>query len=281
MSDPQSPALVEFDSHPESILGDTHFHEILDRAGGNSSRCRVQARQRTGTFAPPVARCFSEQSFRLSRAGYTFLHNQFLEFLAGQGLAADPEFGAHVAAGIRNVDAWREVIKYAAGRKLSQERITGPKDYELVFQTPNHPRVGVSWYEATLIRLPHEAEWEQAARWNGQMRQADPRRFPWGDLDEAAVLAQVCNCSDTGLNHTSAVGLFSGGHAECGATDLSGNVWEWCENWYNEKDETSRVVRGGSWIHDSPERLGASWRRLVRPGYRHYGYGFRAVVVCG
>ena len=178
--------------------------------------------------------------------------------------------------------------------------IRGPKDYDPVFQTPNHPRVGVSWYEATafcgwlgeqyrakgrlkadeVIRLQHEAEWEQAARWSAKAAQADDRRYPWGGASDTSDLAQRCNYHQTGIGHTSAVGLFPSGKAECGALDMSGNVWEWCENLYAE-DRPYFVLRGGSWSHDHPVRLRCAYRNLDPPAYRDYNLGFRCVWELG
>jgi formylglycine-generating enzyme required for sulfatase activity len=191
--------------------------------------------------------------------------------------------------------------------------ITGPEDYGSVFQTPNHPRVGVSWYEAEAfcawltselrsrqraaaeathrksktgnqkspltIRLPTEAEWEQAARWNLNLGKADDRKFPWGNSEKD--LAERCNCSLNGLGHTSAVGLFPQGLAECGAADLSGNVWEWCENWYDEKTKSARVLRGGSWGLFDPDFLSSSYRSRNTPDFRSDYVGFRVVRVGG
>lgn len=120
----------------------------------------------------------------------------------------------------------------------------GPVNYEPVFQTPNHPRVGVCWYEAAAfcrwlsekmkrqIRLPHKEEWEWAARCvqkrddkTGKVSKVEAHnfKFPWQSDDEKD-LAHRCNCDQTGIGHTSAVGLFPGGKADCGAMDLSGNV---------------------------------------------------------
>ena len=110
-------------------------------------------------------------------------------------------------------------------------RIEDPRDVRAhSFQTPNHPQVGVSWYEAVAycnwlserlgytVRLPSEAEWERAAR------STDGRIYPWGDEFDA----RRCNMSDTGIGATSTVGIFPDGDADCGAADMSGNVWEWC-----------------------------------------------------
>jgi formylglycine-generating enzyme required for sulfatase activity len=155
-----------------------------------------------------------------------------------------------------------------------KEQRTRPDDYEPAFQTPNHPRVGVTWYEAMAfcnwinaaftpeelklpdktwtLRLPSEAEWERAAR------HTDGRSYPWGD--EAQGVEQRSNIGDTGLGHTSAVGLFPSGNAASGAADMAGNVWEWCltqwrEDYKNyekladqgQEGDSARVLRGGSW----------------------------------
>ena len=166
-------------------------------------------------------------------------------------------------------------------------KITGPEDYDPVFQTPNHPRVGVSWYEAKAfcawaseqlrltIRLPHEAEWEQSARWNGAA--ADARTYPWGESEEGQ-LARCCNCGKTALGHTSPVGSFPLGRAVCGAMDMAGNVWEWCENLY-QPSGSSRVLRGGSWYCVYLALLSCSYRRIGHPGLRSQYGGFRCVLV--
>jgi formylglycine-generating enzyme required for sulfatase activity/energy-coupling factor transporter ATP-binding protein EcfA2 len=132
------------------------------------------------------------------------------------------------------------------------------------FDRPNHPVVGVSWYEALAfcrwlterwrdrlpkggeIKLPSEAEWEVAAR--GGLRVPAPacvKRFSQG-LHAQGNLAMAdnphpkavypwgdqfsperANTDETGIGATSAVGAFVGGHSPVGAEELSGNVWEW------------------------------------------------------
>ena len=245
---------------------------------------------------------------------------QYQAFVAAGGYEDD---GSGEAAQ-RLLRWWgKEGLKWKRDR-----RITGPEGYDPVFQTPNHPRVGVSWYEAAAfcrwlterlraatgsdtrreeacafesdipnpksemvrasstgllpgqeIRLPHEAEWEQAARWNRDAGKADERRYPWGGKEEKD-LAQRCNMSKSGIGHTSAVGLFPSGKSDCGAMDLSGNVWEWCENLYRENQEY-RVLRGGSWVSGNPGDLSCSCRDYVAPDYRYRSLGFRCVVVLG
>ncbi len=208
------------------------------------------------------------------------------------------QYQAFVKAGgydERNADASGRWSKVGWHWKV-QRGITGPEDFGPFFRTPNHPCVGVNWYEAAafcdwlteklrakgelakdqLIRLPHEVEWELAARWRG--RQSDNRTYPWGECGENEI-AQHCNCRRTGIRHTTSVGLFPRGNADCGAADMAGNVWEWCENWYDEKEKTQCVVRGGCWTDLDPDRLRLSYRVGFPPVDRDCNFGFRCVLV--
>jgi eukaryotic-like serine/threonine-protein kinase len=65
-----------------------------------------------------------------------------------------------------------------------------------------------------------------------------------------------------------------------GLFDLSGNVWEWCEDFYDGQSG-SRVLRGGSWLSYSPRYLLSSSRNNCAPGNRDGSYGFRVVLVVG
>ncbi len=170
----------------------------------------------------------------------------------------------------------------------------GPEVYETPFSLPNRPVVGVSWYEAMafarwltaqlqdregwVVDLPSEAEWEKAARGSG-----DARLYPWGAVFEP----DRANCSDTGIDSTSAVGCFPGGVSPYGVEDCSGNVCEWTRNLFamypylagdgreDSEELGERVVRGGSW-GDLPSGLGSldlpaialANRRTERLGFR-------------
>jgi hypothetical protein len=179
-----------------------------------------------------------------------------------------------------------------------RHKIGGPNEYDPNFQTLNHPRVGISWYEATAfcrwltvqlrskraladqeeIRVPCEAEWEQAARWNNDIGRADGRRFPWGESDEDDLLHR-CNWARTGIEQTSAVGLFPAGQAGSGSLDLSGNVWEWCQNSCSTTPETCALLRGGSWSDEHAVNLSCSFCFDDPPGSRGDCIGFRCVWV--
>jgi formylglycine-generating enzyme required for sulfatase activity len=169
------------------------------------------------------------------------------------------------------------------------------------FKFSNHPRENVSWYEAVafcrwltdkaqhhpellpealngfskcLISLPTERQWEKGARG------VDAREYPYaGDFD-----ASTGNTSETDLGQTSAVGVFPQGASPYGLLDMSGNVWEWCLNEYNDPEKNNlendyfRVLRGGSWL-DYHVNARASYRDHNNyPDYRNLDLGFRVVV---
>ena len=172
-----------------------------------------------------------------------------------------------------------------------EENRTAPTSFEAIYQTPNHPQVGVSWYEAvafcrwlsealeTPIQLPTEAHWELAAR------HTDGRAYPWGNEFDA----ERCNMSDTGIGSTCAVGLFADYHARCGAADMSGNVWEWCSTkWldtlvgYEEKadeileGDSTRALRGGAW-NDVVFVVRCAVRLDLNPTLDGFNVGFRVM----
>jgi len=108
----------------------------------------------------------------------------------------------------------------------------------------DHPVVNVSWDETVAYcewlskktnktyRLPTEAEWEKAAR--GE----DERLYPWGDDFDPNKL----NSLEGGRNDTTPVGQYSpDGDSPYGCVDMAGNVWEWCADWFDEKEYKRRA----------------------------------------
>jgi formylglycine-generating enzyme required for sulfatase activity len=198
------------------------------------------------------------------------------------------QYEAFVAAGgYHESRYWTE-----AGWQWRRERqIQGPEGYGPPFETPNHPRVGVSWYEAaafcnwlsekldSTVELPSEAQWERAAR------HTDGRIYPWGnELDPGR-----CNMGDTGIGSTSAAGIFPSGAAESGAMDMSGNVLEWCRTEYRKnyedyeakvrddlEGESARVLRGGAFGFNR-HGVRCAFRYWSGPDYRIVSLGFRVV----
>ena len=171
------------------------------------------------------------------------------------------------------------------------------------WNNPNHPVVGVSWYEALAfcewlnttsvyqgkqVRLPMEAEWEYAARGTQGLR------YAWGEEADAVS----GNYGDTKIGQTSAVGMFPAGKA-FGLYDMTGNVWEWTSSQWGKKvgspdftydqwavqekqrdnlnEHALRIIRGGSWL-DTTDNVRCAFRFRNHPVIRGSDLGFRLVL---
>jgi formylglycine-generating enzyme required for sulfatase activity len=180
-------------------------------------------------------------------------------------------------------------------------------------QEDNYPVVVVTWYNAQAfckwatettgrrVRLPTEAEWEYAARGPKSLK------YPWGDK-WADILANVADASlrregfnmqwgeieeDDGYPFTSPCGAYKNA-SWCGVYDMAGNVWQWCQDCYDDKyygespavdpqgpaNGDVRVRRGGSWVSE-PGYCRSAHRHSLHPGFGDASIGFRVVVECG
>jgi formylglycine-generating enzyme required for sulfatase activity len=180
-------------------------------------------------------------------------------------------------------------------------------------QEDNHPVVVVTWTDAQefckwatkttgrTVRLPTEAEWEYAAR--------GPKspKYPWGDKWEG-ILANVADASlrrtgfnmqwgeteeDDGYPFTSPGGAYKNA-SWCGAYDMAGNVWQWCQDHFNDNyygespavdpqgpasNDAYRVLRGGGW-NCVPGDCRSAHRHRHHDEGRTADQGFRVVVEC-
>ncbi len=154
----------------------------------------------------------------------------------------------------------------------------------------NRPVINVSWDDATAYcnwlsqktgktyRLPTEAEWEYAAKGGQNYKYAGSN-----DLDKVAWYSANSGIKPhpVGEKQPNGWGLY----------DMSGNVWEWCSDWYSasysttaQRDPTgpvsgsNRVFRGGCWYYGA-RFCCTDFRYDNAPTYRDYHLGFRLVFV--
>jgi formylglycine-generating enzyme required for sulfatase activity len=171
-----------------------------------------------------------------------------------------------------------------------------------VLDAPDSPAVYVSWNDAqafltalnqhvtstgqgpATFRLPSEAEWEYACRGG------TTTRFYWGDDLSLTQIGNYAwfdsNASNVGENYAHVIGLKLAN--AWGLYDMSGNVWEWCQDYWHDNytgapsngsawmspTSSYRVVRGGSW-NDPSSFCRAATRINLLPAFSNFLYGFR------
>jgi formylglycine-generating enzyme required for sulfatase activity len=203
---------------------------------------------------------------------------------------------------------WYEVM----GTTIRQQRDMKDRELSLYGEGDDYPMYYVNWYEAVdycnklslkegltptyresgnkIIcdwnangyRLPTEAEWEFAAK--GGIK--DNLTTDYSGSNNVDTVAWYSGNSGNSGNSTHPVGTKAAN--SLGIHDMSGNVWEWCWDWFDDYSGNSqtdprgavsgtyRVMRGGSW-----GALAGGGRSAFRgnnnPSKRNYGVGFRLV----
>ena len=160
------------------------------------------------------------------------------------------------------------------------------------FKGAQNPVESVSWNDCQefvirlnrltgrTFRLPTEAEWEYASRGGNKSR-----HYKYSGSNNIDYVAWY---TDNSGRKTHAVGTKTAN--ELGIYDMSGNVWEWCSDWYggysagaqtNPQGPSAgsyRVLRGGSWIYGA-RYCRVSYRGGNVPDFSSSSLGLRLVLV--
>ena len=154
---------------------------------------------------------------------------------------------------------------------------------------------GITYYEDGFIyqlnqitgkeyRLPTEAEWEYAARGDNQSQvykysgsnNVDDVAWYWDNIPSQTEGEPGFGTQPVGTKQPNELGIY----------DMSGNVWEWCADWWSDYTDEAltdpagpatgsyRVLRGGSW-YDNAALARVSYRDHNFPGSINYYFGFR------
>lgn len=184
---------------------------------------------------------------------------------------------------------WKAVMGTGVEEQMEKAGVSG-----LYGVGDDYPMYYVSWDEAQEFVsklseltgkkyvLPTEAQWEYAARGGVKSRgykysgsnTIDGVAWYWGNSEEKYSTSSV------GTKLPNELGIY----------DMSGNVCEWCSDWYGDYSDVSqtdptgpssgscRVVRGGSWLHDARD-CRVSYRLDGYPDVRYDLLGFRVALV--
>jgi formylglycine-generating enzyme required for sulfatase activity len=203
-----------------------------------------------------VSGTFGVQPFKIAKFPVT--NAQFEEF--------------KLDAGYKDV-RWWEGLAYPIGSARASD-----------WKEPDCPKLEVCWFEAAafcrwladrsglVVRLPTEWEWQWAAVG------ASGWDYPYG----AALDARKCNVNVSGIERANAVTRYANVATHFGAVDMSGNVWEWCQNEglaarnIQDSGGENRALRGGAW-NSTAEQAQATFRLHRTPRTRAFNVGFRVM----
>jgi formylglycine-generating enzyme len=179
-------------------------------------------------------------------------------------------FNAGTDASLRPVETvdWFDAAKYCNALSLFSGLIAV---YDTSAWTADFSKTG--------YRLPTEAQWEYACR-AGSITE-----YWWGPDTNGIGACTWSNYNSGGTTQPVATKLANA----YGLYDMTGNVWEWCNDWFGAyttgaatdptgaSNGTYRVLRGGSCYYFSDD-FRSAFRYYGNPDYRYYGFGFRVAL---
>lgn len=225
-------------------------------------------------LVPIRAKTLLGYDFRIGK--YPVTNHQFRRFIEAKGYSDNRWWLDQEGRKYRNEEKWREPRFWVVNR----------------FNQPAQPVVGVSWYEASAYcawltaqwqaagtigdgeqaRLPTQQEWIAAARGSQPVPFNIAEDYPWGTPFEPTR----ANTEESDLRQTTSVHQYPSGRTADGVWDMSGNVWEWT----NDFDKSKRpFLKGGSWSTDPSQTTISTAYSTYRCRFRSESFGFRCVVV--
>lgn len=280
-----------------------HKFEIVDACKTchkqSAKHARVKAENKTTSNRPPNEHLAVPMYYKVSRIGGR--PNKMAEIPAGEFVMGSnnrmPDEGPEHKRRLKTyyIDLYEVTnLQYKAFIDATGRR--SPKHFRnrtYPEGKADHPVTNVSWKDANRYckwagkRLPTDAEWEKAARGSrGKI-------FPWGnefDIDKANTPQRWKILGKKG--DTSPVGAFPEGKSPYGLFDMSGNVWEWTDSWYEpypgntHKTENYghkyKTLKGGSWWDCSFYQCGISAPLFNRSFFlrstKNNSFGFRCAA---
>ena len=201
---------------------------------------------------------------------YLVTNAQFSKFVEQTGYVTDAE--KEESGMVRIGRRWK---------KLPEANWKTPDGLASIDDKDNYPVSQISYNDALSYckwarkDLPTEAQWEKVARG------PEGNLYPWGNTDPNETTANFDNV----IESVSAVDSYEKGQSFYGAFDMAGNVYQWCKDWYETGERTTKdptgpetgtehVVKGGS-FSEGMESIRSSNRDRYEPNYSMFIFGFR------
>ena len=228
-------------------------------------------------------------------------YRRFIRYLKGEEndlneRFSSEQFAVHLLGFAKDITKFKTYLGHE--RQQWAKKMLSEYEDNRKFNGDEQPVVGISWYAARayclwlsflearnqqadkelrtaelarIYRLPDEWQWQRAA--GGRLENGEPRKYPWPQ-DKGELNEKLANFNRN-IGYTSAVGRYPEGATPEGLMDMAGNVWEWQENWHDEKKER-RALRGGSWLNIT-NFMPCAIRGGNVPHFRFDNVGFRVL----